>query len=67
MRTTEKQTRTFALKHRSTGQRCDLPLRHGQVAIMRGETQRFWLHSVLKTNGSVSPRINLTFRSFPEG
>jgi alkylated DNA repair dioxygenase AlkB len=30
--------------------------------IMRGSTQRHWLHQVPKTKKPVGPRINLTFR-----
>lgn len=38
----------------------DLP--HGSVLIMRGNTQRNWLHCVPKTAKVVGPRVNLTFR-----
>jgi alkylated DNA repair dioxygenase AlkB len=58
--------RKFALKHKATGEFRELTLEHGQVIVMRGETQRHWLHSVMKTKQSVGPRISLTFRCFPE-
>jgi alkylated DNA repair dioxygenase AlkB len=31
--------------------------------IMKGSTQRHWLHQVTKTKKPVGPRINLTFRT----
>lgn len=58
--------RKFALKHKATGELRELTLEHGQVIVMRGETQRHWLHSLLKTKQSVGSRISLTFRCFPE-
>jgi alkylated DNA repair dioxygenase AlkB len=39
-------------------------LRHGQFKVMRGETQRYWLHAVAKTATVSTPRISLTFRGF---
>jgi alkylated DNA repair dioxygenase AlkB len=58
-------TRRFRLRHR---RRKDLDpialdLESGSLLIMQGDTQRFWSHQVPKTNRSVGPRINLTFRS----
>ena len=38
----------------------DLP--HGSVLVMRGGTQRHWLHAVPRTARDVGPRVNLTFR-----
>lgn len=58
--------RKFALKHQDTLEVRDLILGHGQVIVMRGETQRHWLHALLKTRVQVGPRINLTFRNFPD-
>lgn len=40
-----------------------LDLRHGDLLIMRGQSQRQWQHCVPKTRRAVAPRINLTFRS----
>ncbi|KAH0461635.1 hypothetical protein IEQ34_009210 [Dendrobium chrysotoxum] len=37
-------------------------LKHGSLLVMRGYTQRDWLHSVPKRAKSNSVRINLTFR-----
>ncbi|MCP1660560.1 alpha-ketoglutarate-dependent dioxygenase AlkB family protein [Neisseria perflava] len=55
-------TRKFAFKHRSSGEKRDLMLQHGQLIIMRGETQRHWLHAVTKSSKVSEPRVNLTFR-----
>ncbi|WAU74443.1 alpha-ketoglutarate-dependent dioxygenase AlkB family protein [Acinetobacter sp. TR11] len=37
-------------------------LKHGSLVVMKGETQKEWLHSISKTSACISPRINLTFR-----
>ncbi|KAM0940280.1 putative DNA oxidative demethylase [Dioscorea sansibarensis] len=37
-------------------------LKHGSLLVMRGYTQRDWLHSVPKRSKANSVRINLTFR-----
>ena len=37
-------------------------LRHGDVLLMSGETQRFWNHQIPK-RAKAEPRINLTFRT----
>tara|TARA_R110000744_G_scaffold160969_7_gene277371 strand:+ start:5596 stop:6228 length:633 start_codon:yes stop_codon:yes gene_type:complete len=56
------QVRNFDLKHRTSGQRHRLPLEHGSLFIMAGNSQTHWLHSLAKTTKSLAPRINLTFR-----
>ncbi len=56
------ETRKFQLKHRATKERRDLELGDGSILIMKGETQRFWLHQVPKTRSPKRARINLTFR-----
>lgn len=40
-------------------------LKHGSLLVMRGYTQRDWLHSVPKRAKAESTRINLTFRLVP--
>lgn len=57
-------TRKFAFMHKRTRERRDIMLRHGQFIVMRGETQRHWLHAVAKTATVGTPRISLTFRRF---
>lgn len=37
-------------------------LGHGDLFVMRGDTQKVWDHSIPKTAKPVGPRINLTFR-----
>lgn len=55
--------RNFDFKHRVSGAKCRIPLEHGSLLIMRGDTQKYWQHGISKTTKSVSPRINLTFRN----
>lgn len=56
------ETRLLRFKHRSTGDKLDLDLKHGDLLIMAGELQQHWLHEVPKTRKRKLPRINLTFR-----
>ncbi|HEY0286143.1 MAG TPA: alpha-ketoglutarate-dependent dioxygenase AlkB [Pseudomonas sp.] len=58
-------TRKFAFKHKRSGERREIALHHGQLIVMRGDTQRYWFHALTKTNTSVAPHISLTFRRFP--
>ncbi|AWL10949.1 DNA oxidative demethylase ALKBH2 [Saliniradius amylolyticus] len=54
--------RGFDLRHKKTGQKVRLPLAHGSVLIMRGDTQKCWQHGMARTKKITSPRVNLTFR-----
>lgn len=56
------QTRKFLLKNVRTTEKITLELEDGDIIIMGGETQRFWVHRVPKTAKPVGPRLNLTFR-----
>lgn len=56
--------RTFLFKHKS---RKDLevvsvPLASGTVLLMKGATQRNWVHAINREKRPCGPRINLTFR-----
>jgi alkylated DNA repair dioxygenase AlkB len=57
-------TRSFQFKHKAKKEldKVSIDLTHGSLLIMKGPTQRFWVHQVPKTSKPVSPRINLTFR-----
>ena len=57
-------TRTFRLKPRPglAAEALSLPLTSGSLLLMRGPTQRYWLHALPKTTRPVGPRLNLTFR-----
>ena len=58
-------TRTFVMKHKidreTPTSRIDLEA--GSVLLMKGQTQRFWKHGILKQTTPCGPRINLTFRT----
>lgn len=56
------QVRELTFKHTGTGQKVNLPLAHGSLLIMAGETQRYWQHGITKRRGPLGQRINLTFR-----
>jgi alkylated DNA repair dioxygenase AlkB len=52
------------LRHRSTGARWSWDLGHGDLLVMRDESQSDYAHAVPKTSHAVGPRMNLTFRCF---
>ena len=55
--------RRFLLRpKRGSGASVPIVLEPGSLLVMRGPTQRHWLHSVPPTRQPVGPRINLTFR-----
>ncbi|WP_425492617.1 alpha-ketoglutarate-dependent dioxygenase AlkB family protein [Dyella jiangningensis] len=57
--------RRFRLKPRHGGTREDtraIPLGHGSLLRMAGDTQRLYVHDLPKTSAAIGPRINLTFR-----
>ena len=60
--------RRFLLRpKRGGGASVPIVLEPGSVLVMRGATQRHWLHSVPPTRRPVGPRINLTFRRILPG
>lgn len=58
------ETRTFVMKHKHNKAlkpvRIELP--SGCLLLMRGDTQRNWMHAIEKENRPLGPRVNLTFR-----
>ena len=57
-------TRRFVMRHRRRKNLpgVKIPLHHGSLLVMGGETQRHWRHAVPRTAKPVGARINLTFR-----
>ena len=55
--------RNFAFKHKKTKYKVSQVLEHGSLLVMKGVTQRHWLHQLPITRRVHAPRINLTFRS----
>ncbi|CAH9086104.1 unnamed protein product [Cuscuta europaea] len=49
-------------KHIANTEQHHFALKHGSLLVMRGYTQRDWLHSVPKRAKAEAVRINLTFR-----
>ncbi|MBE1302289.1 MAG: alpha-ketoglutarate-dependent dioxygenase AlkB [Alteromonadaceae bacterium] len=54
--------RNFDFKHKVTGAKYRLPLSHGSLLVMKGNTQKHWNHGIARSKKITSPRINLTFR-----
>ncbi len=55
--------RIFHFKHKYIPTlKTKLILKHGSLLIMKGSTQKYWLHQLPKTKKKVGERINLTFR-----
>jgi alkylated DNA repair dioxygenase AlkB len=55
-------TRRFVLRPRSGGAKVELPLTHGSLLVMAGDTQANWQHALPRMAGAAGVRINLTFR-----
>lgn len=56
--------RKFRFKHTHTQETVDCMLEHGQLLLMRGQTQQYWKHCIARSTRVIEPRINLTFRYF---
>ncbi|HMC01485.1 MAG TPA: alpha-ketoglutarate-dependent dioxygenase AlkB [Flavobacteriaceae bacterium] len=55
--------RVFHFKHKlDKNLKIKLVLEHGSLLMMKGTTQKFWLHQLPKTKRKIGSRINLTFR-----
>lgn len=58
-------TRDFVMRRRDDhAVKTTIPLTHGGLVVMRGDSQSAWQHAVPKRTRVVEPRINLTFRWF---
>lgn len=56
-------TRTFRMRNIINKKKLiKLPLTHGSLLIMSGETQHYWEHDIPKELKIQKPRINITFR-----
>lgn len=58
--------RKFALKHKLTKEKVEIYLENGSLLVMKGLTQKYWLHSLPQNKKIGLPRINLTFRTITE-
>ncbi|MGY3053855.1 alkylated DNA repair dioxygenase AlkB [Pedobacter sp. UYEF25] len=54
--------RKFLLKHKHQKTTVTTFLEQGSLLVMKGETQKNWVHRLPTTTKTASPRINLTFR-----
>ncbi len=52
----------FKHRHDRSVESVKLPLAHGSLLVMAGETQRHWHHGMAKQARPCGPRVNLTFR-----
>ena len=57
-------TRKFCFKHKFKQEKVGLMLHSVQLIVMRGQTQRYWKHALMKSSKITEPRLNLTFRYF---
>ena len=55
--------RKFSFKHKQTDNKVELILEHGSLLVMKGTTQKHWLHRLPPTKKVIRPRVNLTFRT----
>ncbi len=55
--------RSFVFKHKESKHKVSVLLQNGSLLVMKGSTQKKWLHSLPKSSKVHTPRINLTFRT----
>src|SRR5690606_17162899 len=55
--------RKFSFQHKQSKERIDLTLENGSLLLMRGTTQKYWLHQLPKSKKITRGKINLTFRT----
>lgn len=55
-------TRKFQLQHKRSRRVFNLPLQHGSLLVMAGDTQRHWRHQLPKEKAVRGARVNLTLR-----
>lgn len=58
--------RKFAFKHKQSKEVIALPLKAGSLLVMKGVTQRYWLHRLPPTKLVKDARVNLTFRTIDD-
>lgn len=56
------ESRLFKLHHKKRRLTLNINLGHGDLLVMGGTCQRYWMHSLPKTKTHKNPRINLTYR-----
>jgi alkylated DNA repair dioxygenase AlkB len=56
------ESRLFKMHHKKSKQTLNIDLQHGDLLVMGGTCQQYWVHSIPKTQSPKTPRINLTFR-----
>ena len=56
------EARSFQMKHKFCDEKRKITLEHGSYLLMKGDTQRNWLHQIPKSKRPLGERINLTFR-----
>ena len=55
--------RKFSFKHKKTGESISIVLENGSLLVMKGATQKNWLHRLPPAKKIHQPRVNLTFRT----
>jgi alkylated DNA repair dioxygenase AlkB len=58
--------REFVFKHKKSKEKVSLALEHGSLLIMKGTTQKYWLHRLPPRKKVKNSRVNLTFRTIME-
>jgi len=59
---TEEEKNQLEYNHKKDPDRMEWQLGHGDLILMGGAMQKYYMHSVPKETVEVGPRINLTFR-----
>lgn len=56
------ETRKFCFKRKDNKSQFSINLEGGDIVLMMGKLQNFWLHQISKSKKDIGPRINITFR-----
>ena len=59
----EERTLLLRHKYRRDFVTFKLPLPSGSLLVMKGDTQCYWKHGIMKQKQHCGPRVNLTFRT----
>ena len=59
----EQRTLVLRHKYRKELNSIKLPLPSGSLLLMKGDTQHYWKHGMMKQKRPCGPRVNLTFRN----
>lgn len=61
------EARNFIFIEKSTNVETLVMLGHGDLLLMKGDTQKYYKHGIKKSKYNIHPRVSLTFRRIYDG